>query len=159
MCACVIHARKLCRTGETQECVHSVIKLTSMQTNPHVRTGTMGIPREGQCKQIRAELQSRPVPGAFIKGTPRPPGVAWGSGGRKCSSFQQGQTLSLCILPPLLFITVTCCPSETGLCAPAHVLPSGCAGHHAARPFLWVRQAVRESYQYGNTAQQLTDEP
>lgn len=60
VCVCFMHARKLCRTGETQECVHSVIKLTSMQTNPHVRTGTMGIPREGQCKQIGAELQQPP---------------------------------------------------------------------------------------------------
>lgn len=56
---------------------------------------------KGNVNRSGPSSNSRPIPGAFIwrKGTPRPPAVAWVSGGRKCSSFQQGQTLSLRILP------------------------------------------------------------
>lgn len=40
-----------------------------------------------------------PGPSPGEKGRLDHPAVAWVSGGRKCSSFQQGQTLSLRILP------------------------------------------------------------
>ena len=41
---------------------------------------------------------------------------------------------------------ITCCPSETELCGPAHVRSSRCVGHHDAQPSLWIRHTFREAY-------------
>lgn len=56
---------------------------------------------------------------------------------------------------------VTCCPSETGLCAPAHALSSRCAGRRDARPSLWIRHTLK-SQKYAHTTQfthPLHDQP
>lgn len=82
-----MHPHKLSRTGETQERVHSVIKLTSMQTNPHVWTDTGGIPCgqkvnvNSRRRSSRAGLPQRcscPTPGASSWAESRPglPGSA-----------------------------------------------------------------------------------
>lgn len=150
VCACVRVCETVCFHARTQalqtkKCFHSVIKLTSMQTIPHVWTDSMGIPRGQKVHVNRLRLSSRAgppqrcsgtTPGAFTWSESKPglPGITlerWRP--RKTQSFRgrKGRRFPS---------SVTCCPSETGPCAPAHELSSRYAGRRDAQPSLQMRQ-------------------
>lgn len=119
-----------------------------MQTIPHVRTDSMGIPREQKVHVNRLRLISRAGPpqrcsdttaGVFTRAESRP-----GFPGSTLERRRPGKPLylqgrigrrSLCFASPVI-----CCPSETGLCAPAHELPSRYVGRRDAQPSLQMRK-------------------
>lgn len=85
MCVCVcFHARtQALQDRVNKECFHSVIKLTSMQTIPHVWTDSMGIPRGRKVHVNRLRLSSRAGPPQRRSGTT--PGASPGQ--QTCTSW------------------------------------------------------------------------
>lgn len=158
VCVCVFHARKLCRTGETQECVHSVIKLTSMQTNPHVRTGTWAFHVKDNVNRSGLSSNAAPFPGPSSgekdASTPRlwPGEVEAGSAlvssrvrhSPSASSLLFSSSQLLVVHQRLDFVHQLTCYLQDVL----DIVP---LGHFCGSDRLLEK--------YGNTAQQLTDEP
>lgn len=99
VCVCVSCTQTL------QDWGNSRMRSQCDQTHKHADKSTCQVPWafhvKGNVNRSGPSSKAAPFPGPSSGEKDASTTLAWGSGGRKCSSFQQGQTLSLCILPPL----------------------------------------------------------